>query len=78
MSLKIYLILGVLALGMLSGVAWKIREDGVAAGKATYEKAQKKQNKKVEKNDAKIDKETPFDAERATQLEWLRERAVRQ
>lgn len=81
MSIKFKIIACIAIAAIITGgvLTWRasIYRDGVAAGKEACAKAQREHEKIVGASDARVDKKTPFNADRSTQLEWLRQRAVR-
>lgn len=78
MSLNLWLITALLTLVVTGGVVYHVYEKGVTAGKASAKGTQEKYTKKVQGNDVKIDKKTPFDADRIAQLNWMSGYTVRQ
>lgn len=78
MSLRIYLIIAAIYIVVSGVLAGYIYEKGFSAGKEDAKIEQEKYEKKVKGNDVKIDKKTPFDADRTAQLGWLYGYTVRQ
>lgn len=71
LSWKIILISIAGALALSAGTYFYGRWDGSSACNTRHATAQVKENAKVKKRDAKIDKATPFDSDKRTTLDWL-------
>lgn len=78
MTLNLWIISVVLGLALIGGAGYHVYSKGVESGKVIAKAEQDKHEKKVKKNDIKIDKNTPFSADRDTQLKWMYGYTIRQ